>query len=70
MSYTINTNLMSLDAQVNASQSQNSLATAMQRLHNLPERPGPEEASCLMARFSPYRSLATMHLWTSLKETA
>jgi AraC family transcriptional regulator, regulatory protein of adaptative response / DNA-3-methyladenine glycosylase II len=46
------------------------LATALQRLHSLPERPDPAQASRLMARFSPYGSLATMHLWTSLKEQA
>ena len=45
------------------------LATALQRLHKLPERPD-QDADCkqLMAAFSPHRSLATMHLWTSLKE--
>jgi AraC family transcriptional regulator of adaptative response / DNA-3-methyladenine glycosylase II len=44
------------------------LATALQRLHKLPERPGHEEVKSLMMAFSPYRSLATMHLWTYLKE--
>jgi AraC family transcriptional regulator of adaptative response / DNA-3-methyladenine glycosylase II len=44
------------------------LATALQKLHGLPERPGPEEAARLMAAFAPHRSLATMHLWTYLKE--
>jgi 3-methyladenine DNA glycosylase/8-oxoguanine DNA glycosylase len=46
------------------------LATALQRLHKLPERPDTEETARLMSRFAPYRSLATMHLWTSLKEAA
>jgi AraC family transcriptional regulator of adaptative response / DNA-3-methyladenine glycosylase II len=46
------------------------LATALQRLHNLPERPDTDETGRLMSRFAPYRSLATMHLWTSLKEAA
>ena len=46
------------------------LATALQRLHRLPERPAQQEAAALMARFAPWRSLATMHLWTSLKEEA
>lgn len=46
------------------------LATALQRLHQLPERPGPEQAARLMAAFAPHRSLATMHLWTYLKEAA
>jgi AraC family transcriptional regulator of adaptative response / DNA-3-methyladenine glycosylase II len=44
------------------------LATALQRLHNLPERPDSDQTARLMSRFAPYRSLATMHLWTSLKE--
>jgi AraC family transcriptional regulator of adaptative response / DNA-3-methyladenine glycosylase II len=34
----------------------------------LPERPGQEKTASLMAAFAPHRSLATMHLWTSLKE--
>ena len=44
------------------------LATALQRLHKLPERPDHDQVKTLMADFSPYRSLATMHLWTYLKE--
>jgi AraC family transcriptional regulator of adaptative response / DNA-3-methyladenine glycosylase II len=44
------------------------LATALQRLHKLPERPDQPQTAKLMAQFSPHRSLATMHLWTSLKE--
>lgn len=46
------------------------LATALQRLHNLPERPDSEQTARLMSAFAPYRSLATMHLWTSLKEAS
>ena len=46
------------------------LATALQRLHNLPERPDGEQTARLMSVFAPYRSLATMHLWTSLKEAS
>jgi AraC family transcriptional regulator of adaptative response / DNA-3-methyladenine glycosylase II len=46
------------------------LATALQRLHNLPERPDSDQTARLMSRFAPHRSLATMHLWTSLKEVA
>lgn len=46
------------------------LATALQRLHGLPERPGQEQAAQLMQAFAPHRSLATMHLWTYLKEAA
>ncbi len=46
------------------------LATALKRLHNLPERPDSEQTARLMSAFAPHRSLATMHLWTSLKETA
>ena len=44
------------------------LATALQHLHKLKERPGPDQTTQLMRVFSPYRSLATMHLWTALKE--
>jgi AraC family transcriptional regulator of adaptative response / DNA-3-methyladenine glycosylase II len=44
------------------------LATALQRLHKLKERPDQAETAKLMAQFLPHRSLATMHLWTSLKE--
>jgi AraC family transcriptional regulator of adaptative response / DNA-3-methyladenine glycosylase II len=46
------------------------LATALQRLHGLPERPGSDQTARLMSQFAPYRSLATMHLWTYLKEAA
>ena len=46
------------------------LATALQRLHKLPERPDHEQVKTLMADYSPHRSLATMHLWTYLKEPA
>jgi AraC family transcriptional regulator of adaptative response / DNA-3-methyladenine glycosylase II len=46
------------------------MATALQRLHKLPERPDHEKTARLMAQFSPHRSLATMHLWTSLKEAS
>src|SRR6185312_10183250 len=44
------------------------LATALQKLHKLPERPDHDQVKTLMADFSPHRSLATMHLWTYLKE--
>ena len=46
------------------------LATALQKLHKLPERPDHERVKSLMMDFSPHRSLATMHLWTYLKEPA
>lgn len=46
------------------------LATALQRLHQLPERPDADQTARLMSRFAPYRSIATMHLWTYLKEAA
>lgn len=42
------------------------LATALQRLYALPERPTPQEVTALMQPFAPYRSLATLHLWHSL----
>ncbi len=46
------------------------LATALQRLHKLPERPDGDQTARLMSAFAPHRSLATMHLWTSLKEAS
>jgi AraC family transcriptional regulator of adaptative response / DNA-3-methyladenine glycosylase II len=46
------------------------LASALQRLHKLPERPDADQTARLMSRFAPHRSLATMHLWTYLKEAA
>jgi len=46
------------------------LATALQRLHQLPERPDTDETARLMSAFAPHRSVATMHLWTYLKEAA
>ena len=45
------------------------LATALQRLHKLPERPDADGTARLMAAFAPHRSIATMHLWTYLRET-
>ena len=44
------------------------LATALQKLHKLEERPDHDQVKALMMDFSPHRSLATMHLWTYLKE--
>ena len=46
------------------------LATALQRLHKLPERPDADGTARLMAAFAPHRSLATMHLWTYLRGAA
>jgi AraC family transcriptional regulator of adaptative response / DNA-3-methyladenine glycosylase II len=46
------------------------LATGLQRLHGLPERPDHEETTRLMQAFAPHRSLATTHLWNSLKDAA
>ena len=44
------------------------LATALQRVHDLPSRPDAQDTERLMSRFAPNRSLASMHLWTLLKE--
>ena len=44
------------------------LATALERLHKLPERPDASQTARLMSPFSPYRSLASAHLWTRLHE--
>ena len=46
------------------------LATSLQKLHKLPDRPDQEKAEALMAQFAPHRSLATMHLWTALREAS
>ena len=46
------------------------LATALQRLHKLPERPDARQDRAPDGGFAPHRSLATMHLWTYLKEAA
>ena len=45
------------------------LATALQHLHKLSERPDADGTARLMAAFAPHRSIATMHLWTYLRET-
>lgn len=45
------------------------LATALERRFGLDARPGPAEVRRLMAAFAPHRSLATFHLWASLKGT-
>ncbi|WP_415789068.1 DNA-3-methyladenine glycosylase 2 [Deinococcus saxicola] len=42
------------------------LATALQQYFSLPDRPGPKQTAALMARFAPYRSLATFYFWQSL----
>lgn len=44
------------------------LAAALQRLYPSAARPGAEEAGRLMFKFSPHRSLASMHLWASLSD--
>jgi len=46
------------------------LAAALQRAHGLEQRPSADEAARLMRHFSPHQSLATVHLWASLKEAA
>jgi AraC family transcriptional regulator of adaptative response / DNA-3-methyladenine glycosylase II len=42
-----------------------SLSSGLQRLYQLPERPGARETATLMAPFAPHRSLATCHIWAS-----
>jgi AraC family transcriptional regulator of adaptative response / DNA-3-methyladenine glycosylase II len=46
------------------------LATALQRLYGREERPGHDEVHTMMQDFAPHRSLATAHLWASLKDAA
>lgn len=43
------------------------LTLALQRWFQLESRPDPAETRRLMAPFAPHRSLATFHLWASLK---
>ena len=43
------------------------LTLALQRHLGLDHRPTAKETALLMAPFAPYRSLATFHLWASLK---
>lgn len=46
------------------------LATALQKLHRRNDRPEHEEVDRMMRAFAPHRSLATAHLWASLKDAA
>jgi 3-methyladenine DNA glycosylase/8-oxoguanine DNA glycosylase len=46
------------------------LAAALQKLHAAERRPAPQEVEQLMRPFAPYRSIATFHLWASLKDAA
>jgi AraC family transcriptional regulator of adaptative response / DNA-3-methyladenine glycosylase II len=46
------------------------LATVLQRMHGLDERPDAERVETLMQDFAPYRSLATCHLWASYRDAA
>jgi AraC family transcriptional regulator of adaptative response / DNA-3-methyladenine glycosylase II len=46
------------------------LATALQRLHKTDERPDHAQVTEMMKAFAPNRSLATCHLWASLKDAA
>jgi AraC family transcriptional regulator of adaptative response / DNA-3-methyladenine glycosylase II len=43
------------------------LTLALQRQFSLERRPSVRETAALMAPFAPHRSLATFHLWASLK---
>ncbi len=45
------------------------LTLALQRWFSLEQRPDAAETLRLMAAFAPHRSLATFHLWASLKGT-
>jgi len=44
------------------------LAAALQRHVGAAARPAPSEVEALMRPFAPHRSLATFHLWASLKD--
>jgi 3-methyladenine DNA glycosylase/8-oxoguanine DNA glycosylase len=43
------------------------LTLALQRHYRLDHRPSVKETAAFMAPFAPHRSLATFHLWASLK---
>lgn len=45
------------------------LATALERRLGLEKRPSVKEVAALMAPYAPHRSLASFHLWASLKGT-
>lgn len=45
------------------------LALALQRYHDLDERPDAARTRQLMAPFAPYRSFATFHFWNSLGDS-
>lgn len=45
------------------------LATGLQALLGLAERPTPREAESLMLPYSPHRSIATAHLWARVHES-
>jgi AraC family transcriptional regulator, regulatory protein of adaptative response / DNA-3-methyladenine glycosylase II len=46
------------------------LATALQRAHGMEERPDHDAVHRLMLGYAPFRSVATCHLWASLKDAA
>ena len=46
------------------------LATALQRVHGTSERPDSKRTEELMREYAPHRTLATAHLWASLKDAA
>jgi AraC family transcriptional regulator of adaptative response / DNA-3-methyladenine glycosylase II len=46
------------------------LAAALQRFTAAENRPRPEQVEELMRPFAPHRSLATFHLWASLRDAA
>jgi len=46
------------------------LSSALQRFYDLNDRPGASVVRELMNDFTPYRSLATAHLWRSLSFVA
>ena len=46
------------------------LAAALQKLTAADRRPESSEVEALMQPFAPYRSLATVHLWASLRDAA
>lgn len=46
------------------------LERSLMRAFSLQQRPDHQQTESLMARFSPFRTLATFYLWQSLSEVA
>ena len=43
------------------------IRNAMKRLYDLPEKPAPADYARIAEPWRPYRSLASLYLWTALR---